>query len=81
MNQRLKIMIGGLIFSTLCFTIRYVPDKEVLFCLSSLSISGIYRVVELADGFHGRIVDTELYFGRSNSSVAVILVEPYFRCS
>jgi hypothetical protein len=45
MDQRLKVMIGALSFSTLVLFIR-----------------SIYRIIELADGWTGRIITTEVYF-------------------
>ncbi|KAJ7446599.1 RTA1-like protein [Mycena latifolia] len=45
LTTRLKVLIGGMSFNTLCLYIR-----------------AIYRVIELADGFQGRISTTQVYF-------------------
>jgi hypothetical protein len=66
MDLRLKIMSYALGFSTICLFIRYV--MEVFwssFPSYWLSISGVYRVVELADGWNGRIISTQVYFSMS----------------
>ena len=45
---------------------RTVRQQGILELFTSHSpISFIYRVIELADGWRGRIVSTELYFGQS----------------
>jgi hypothetical protein len=55
-------MACGLGFSTLCLLVRYVRGTLELFTSHS-QISFIYRVIELAYGWGGRIISTELYFG------------------
>jgi hypothetical protein len=48
-TRRLKLMIFGLVFSTLVIFIR-----------------SIYRTIELADGWTGRIITTQVYFSQSS---------------
>ncbi|KAJ6486972.1 RTA1-like protein [Mycena sanguinolenta] len=45
LNRNLKILVSGLVFSTLCLFIR-----------------AVYRVIELSDGWTGRIIHTQVYF-------------------
>ncbi|KAJ6582639.1 RTA1 like protein-domain-containing protein [Mycena vulgaris] len=45
LTPRLKVLLAGMGFNTLCLFIR-----------------AVYRVIELADGFKGRIIQTQVYF-------------------
>lgn len=61
-------MVSGLSFSTLCLFIRYVrfsfpwvPAESDTFPVPD---SAIYRTIELADGWNGRIIRTEVYFSK-----------------
>lgn len=45
LTKKMKVLLGGLSFSTLCLFIR-----------------AIYRTIELADGWSGRIATTQIYF-------------------
>jgi hypothetical protein len=47
LSRRLKLMIFGLLFSTLVIFIR-----------------SVYRTIELADGWNGRIIGTQVYFSQ-----------------
>ena len=41
--------------------------------------SAIYRTIELADGFDGRIIQTEVYFSEATSSFVLALsADPRF---
>ena len=63
-DPRMKIMIYGLAFSTICLFIRYVhlvPKRP----FHSNLFSAVYRTVELADGWSGRIISTQIYFSPS----------------
>jgi hypothetical protein len=47
-TKRIKLMLSGLVFSTLVIFIR-----------------SVYRTIELADGWSGRIITTQVYFSQS----------------
>ena len=64
MDPSAKLLVVGLFFESLFLYIRYVPVVSISFCLILTSISSVYRTIELADGFHGRIIKTEVYFSK-----------------
>ena len=60
----MKIVIGGLTFATLCLFIRCVaiPYGAIVRLLTRKLFSAVYRTIELADGWNGRVIETEVYF-------------------
>jgi hypothetical protein len=66
MNKHMRIMISGLIFNTTCLFIRYVNYVHTTDHGSyDMLPSAVYRTIELADGWGGRILATQVYFSRS----------------
>jgi len=56
-DKRMKIMICGLIFSTVCLFIR-----------------AVYRTIELADGWNGRIISTQVYFNVLDGAMVTLAI-------
>ncbi|TFK46774.1 RTA1 like protein [Heliocybe sulcata] len=56
-DKRLKLMIIGMCFSTLCLFIR-----------------SIYRTIELADGWDGRIIGTQVYFNVLDGTMVFLAI-------
>lgn len=67
-GKHLRTMIMALGFNTICIFIRYVA------CLHSVGSQthkiydtrSVYRTIELADGWDGRIIGTQVYFSTSS---------------
>jgi hypothetical protein len=66
LSLRIKLMIAGLAFSTTCILIRYERQALRVFVLETHFVfdlsRSIYRVIELSDGWTGRIIQTQVYF-------------------
>ena len=63
MPKELKLLVIGICLDALFLFIRYV--HQIFFgCRAPLilDVRAIYRTIELTDGFHGRIIETEVYF-------------------
>ena len=69
---RMKIMIGGLAFSTICLFIRYVNPSKKTIPVAYKPPRAVYRTIELADGWNGRIISTQVYFSALIQSLRVI---------
>ncbi len=62
MSKEMKLLILGLLFETLFLYIRSV-FWFIPLCILILNVSrAIYRTIELANGFSGRIIQTQVYF-------------------
>ncbi|KAJ7464157.1 RTA1 like protein-domain-containing protein [Mycena latifolia] len=57
LTPRLRWLVGGMCFNTLCLFIR-----------------AVYRVIELADGFRGRISTTQVYFNALDGWMIVLAI-------
>ena len=62
MDPSAKLLLIGLFFESLFLFIRYVHMFVLATGLTLTPNSSIYRTIELADGFDGRIIRTEIYF-------------------
>ncbi|KAJ7431425.1 RTA1-like protein, partial [Mycena galericulata] len=60
LTQRLRVMLAAVAFSTTTLFIR---------CASS-----VYRIIELASGWEGRIIHTELYFDVLDGGMVVLAI-------
>lgn len=66
LTKKTKLMLMGLVFSSILIYIRYAPPCATLSVSDSSTDSpyrSIYRTIELADGFRGYIMSIERYFG------------------
>lgn len=64
---KLKLFSAAMGFSCLTLFIRWVASALSMEPIMSayLLLSAIYRVIELADGWNGRIIATQVYFSTS----------------
>jgi hypothetical protein len=64
-NVKLKLLTFGLIFSSICLFIRYVmlfSSFSLIAKITRAFYSGVYRTIELAGGWNGRVISTQVYF-------------------
>ena len=66
MSHKMQLMVVALCFSTLCLLIRWVSawDIQSSSLIMNLFLRAIYRTIELADGWDGRIISTEVLFSK-----------------
>lgn len=68
MTFKMQLMVVALCFSTLCLLIRWV-QLEMIQCqcliMNLLFTRAVYRTIELADGWDGRIISTQVLFSTS----------------
>lgn len=64
LDKNMKMMIGAMAFASTCLYIRYVYSGIIAVkrLSSAFSSRSIYRVIELTNGWTGRIITTEIYF-------------------
>ena len=71
LTKRIELMLVGLTFNTLCLFVRCVNLSLTFVVHRSLTLysRALYRTVELAEGWGGRILRTEIYFSESRLSI------------
>jgi hypothetical protein len=76
MDAKLKTMIAALVFSTLVLFIRCVPFHFIACrdCAQKLRYSSIYRILELATGWNGRVMHTEVYFNLFDGGMVILAI-------
>jgi hypothetical protein len=67
-----KTMIIALAFSTLLLFIRWVASLSIAGTTLTTAWSSIYRIIELAGGWHGRVLHTEVYFNVLDGGMVVL---------
>ena len=65
-STKLRIFLCAMWFGVLCLFIRYVTSINSARPASELYYRAIYRTIELADGWDGRIITTQIYFSASS---------------
>ena len=62
MSHKMQLMVVALCFSTLCLFIRWVQLEIIQFLVMNILLRAVYRTIELADGWDGRIISTQVLF-------------------
>lgn len=63
-NRKMKWMVIGLGFSTICIFIRYALPPSSPLNRHLYALRTVYRTIELINGFTGRIIQTQIYFSK-----------------
>ncbi|KAF7799540.1 hypothetical protein EIP86_010777 [Pleurotus ostreatoroseus] len=73
LDRKVKLMLVGLGFSSITLFIRCVSDREAFEhkCTDD-SVRSVYRTIELADGWTGRVISTQVYFNVLDGAMIVL---------
>ncbi|KAJ7841200.1 RTA1-domain-containing protein [Mycena olivaceomarginata] len=75
-HTKLKAMIAAprILHARPLYPVRYPDTIQSLCSLCSMHPRSIYRIIELSTGWHGRIIETEVYFNVLDGGMVILAI-------